>query len=353
MSESTTSLQSKQSFTPVFDRGAIYKFWFWTGVFFIFGELYVWLSWITGPNFVPTDPGSDPISQFEMFFAYVYQIGVPLLALACIWFWIIKPWRREGKMTTDGMLAICMAAIVIWDPTYNYASTALFYNSHYINFGSWTMGSMPGWISPKGNLLPEPIVVTVPGYLALVYGQAVFVCWALRKFKQRFPATGMFSLIFIIIASLTIIDSLIEISLIRTGVYAYPAGIEGFTLFFGETYQFPLNEGLFFGGFGVGATAILMFFRNDKGETFVEQGLQQSRYSPAAKQWIKFSALFGYVHLTFFLFYFIPMNWFTLHADRFPEGYPSYMENGMCVYGMEENQCPGPGIFMPRPDPAL
>jgi hypothetical protein len=37
----------------------------------------------------------------------------------------------------------------------------------------------------------------------------------------------------------------------------------------------------------------------------------------------------------------------TLNADAFPDGYPSYMTNGMCVYGITRDQCPGPMYHQP------
>jgi hypothetical protein len=45
----------------------------------------------------------------------------------------------------------------------------------------------------------------------------------------------------------------------------------------------------------------------------------------------------------------IPMQWLGLHSGPFPRGYPSYMTNGLCAYGVHGDECPGPGVFMPRP----
>lgn len=45
----------------------------------------------------------------------------------------------------------------------------------------------------------------------------------------------------------------------------------------------------------------------------------------------------------------IPMQWYGMHSDPFPKGYPSYMVNGLCAYGPNADQCPEPGVMMPRP----
>jgi hypothetical protein len=89
--------------------------------------------------------------------------------------------------------------------------------------------------------------------------------------------------------------------------------------------------------------------RDDRGHTFVERGIDKLRVGAVARQWIKFLALFAYVHVSMFLVFTVPMQWFATHSDAFPAGYPSYMINGLCAYGPNQDQCPGPGVMMPRP----
>ncbi|HEX5806677.1 MAG TPA: spirocyclase AveC family protein, partial [Macromonas sp.] len=234
-------------------------------------------------------------------------------------------------------------------PCMNYTSTTLIYNAHLVNFGAWTLGSWPGWTSPAGNVLPEPIILTGSGYLALVITQAFIMLWLLRKAKARWPGMGWMAALACIIVGITIGDSLLEMALIRTGVYAYPGGIREITLFAGETYQFPMSEGFLFGGLAIGSITALMYFRDDKGQTWVEKGLERTGYSAAGKQWVKFFAIYGYIHMAFFVLYMVPNQWLATHSDPFPEGYPPYMINGMCVAGDQHNECPGPGVSMPRP----
>jgi Spirocyclase AveC-like len=137
--------------------------------------------------------------------------------------------------------------------------------------------------------------------------------------------------------------------LIRTGVYMYPGGIRGVSLFAGETYQFPLTEGFFFGGLGVGSLAALKHFKDDRGYTFVERGVERLGLSVARQTLLRFLAIFGFFHAAFLLLYGVPNQWLATHSDPFPQGYPSYLLNGMCVYGANGDQCPGPGVLMPRP----
>ncbi|NIB38861.1 spirocyclase AveC family protein [Pseudomaricurvus alkylphenolicus] len=324
-------------------------FWAWAGAIILVLELNIWGNWIFGPNFTPTDPGPDPISELELWYLYGIQALSVLFWFYAVWAWILKPSMQEGKLTTDAMLAICCWTMWIWDPSMNYNTTTVLYNSYAVNMGSWTLGSWPGWTSPAGNLLPEPILVLATGYLCWVYLMVVFPCFLLKKVKARYPNLGFVPMLALLIAGVMLTDLVVEVLILRTGVYAYPGGIREVTLFAGETYQFPLTEMLTFGG-AVAVVAALRFFKNDKGETFVDRGLDSLNIGQFCQQWIKFLGLFGFTHTAFFLVFFVPNMWFATHSDPWPEGYPSYMINGMCKYGDDRNQCPGPGISIPRPE---
>lgn len=323
--------------------------WAGIGATFIAFEVFVLLRWVLGPNFTPTPPGPDQISSGMQAFYVAVQIAVSVAAVGCLYFWVVRPWRREGRLTTDGMLALSGMMIFFWDMCMNYTSVSLLYNSKLVNFGAWANGSWPTWISPNANNLPEPIFVTIPGYTALVFSQVVFVLWLLRKAKARWPGMGVLGVVATIFVGLTIVDTIIETLLLRTGLYAYPGAIRAITLFAGQTYQLPLSETVLFGGLGLGAIAMLSYFRDDRGQTFVERGLDTLKIGARGKQLVKFCAIFGAVHAAFLVLYMVPQQWFALHSDTFPEGYKSYQINDMCASGADGKTCPGPGVPMPRP----
>lgn len=324
-------------------------FWATVGGLILLFQLYVLGKWVTGPYFVATDPGPDPLPDWQRNYFIAMQIVVPAATLWMLWQWLIKPWRREGSITTDGRLIAAFSMVFFWDMGMNYSSTVLYYNAHLFNRGSWNLGAWPFWFSPNANALPEPILVAIPGYTCMVFAQALFICWLLRKVKARYPQIGFAGVVAFIVLGLTVVDTVIEIFLIRTGIYAYPGAIHAVTLFAGETYQFPLTEGFLFGGLGIGATALLSFYRDDTGKTWAERGIEHLRLGNAGKQWLRFFAVFGFIHFFFFTLYTLPNQFISLNTDPFPEGYPSYLENGMCVYGVDGNECPGPGVVMPRP----
>jgi hypothetical protein len=326
--------------------------WAGVGAGLLAFELYVLARWLTGPNLVPTDPGPDRISAGTQTFFLVLQVAVPAAALIAMWFWVIRPWRREGRLTVDGMLVLAGAMLFFWDMSLNYTTTGLLYNSHFVNFGAWANGAWPSWISPNGNRLPEPIFICQPGYTSMVFAQVMLILYLMRKIKARRPTLGPVSALCIMMVGLVVIDTIIESILLRIGIYAYPHGIRWLSLFSGQTYQLPMTEPIFFGGLGLGAIAALSYFRNDRGQTIAELGAGALKVGRSTQSFIRLLAVFGVVHTAFAVLYFLPCQWLATHGDKFPDGYPSYMINKMCDYrGTDPSlpPCPGPGIAMPRP----
>ncbi|MHB8694715.1 MAG: spirocyclase AveC family protein [Solirubrobacteraceae bacterium] len=326
-------------------------------------EVFVLARWLLGANFTATKPGPDGISGATHALYVAIQIAVPLAMLVVLYVFVISPWRRDGRIGTDGMLAISAGCLFFWDMNMNYTSVSLLYNSRLLNMGAWANGAFPGWTSPNGNLLPEPLLVCLPGYACMCFTQVVLMLAILRRIKRRWPGLGTLGTLATIVVGLTIIDTIIETILLRIGVYAYPGGIRAITLYAGHTYQLPMSEPFFFAGLGLGSVAALSHFRDDNGRTLVERGLERVGVAGKQRQAVKFLAIFAAVHLAFIVFYFVPNQWLATHAGPFPKGYKSYMINGMCDYpggravsqtrGVSGVPCAGPGVAIPRPKSTL
>jgi uncharacterized membrane protein len=322
--------------------------WAWLGGLIAAFMLYVMARWVLTGKAVPTPPGPDKLPYLTAEFIYWVQWVAMLAGAAAFSIFVIRPRVREGKMSTEGMLYICWLTLFFQDPMMNYTSATLLYNAYMVNLGTWTLGSMPGWTSPHGNNLPEPLLLIITGYTIIGYSLCFPVLALLKKIKAWRPRTTKVGLAVIGILILIALDTFFESLLLRTGVYAYAGGIRAITLFAGQTYQFPMSEGLCYGGLTIGATLVLLLFRDDNGQTFVERGLERLQLGRTSRQWLKFLALFGYVQFSMFIVFTIPMQWLATHSGPFPAGYPSYMINGLCTYGVHADQCPGPSVLMPR-----
>jgi hypothetical protein len=162
---------------------------FFGGVLLIF-QLYVWTKWVTGPYFVEVPAGpSDPPTFMKM-------LLLAQSAFTCIWFpvsiyyFLIRPWRQERRITTDGLLLLSFGLMCFQDPLLNYTNTWETYNSWLFNRGSWTQG-IPGWHSwaTPGHMVPEPMLIILPGYSGVLLC-TMAVCWFMRFVKTRRPDIG-------------------------------------------------------------------------------------------------------------------------------------------------------------------
>lgn len=312
-------------------------------------QLYVVIRWLTGPYFerVPTGP-SDPPMYMKiplMANAIVLWIGLPF----ALWYFIIRPWRRERRITLDGMLLVSMGLMFFQDPILNYFNTWCTYNTWLFNRGSWAP-YIPGWVSPEelGRQVAEPLLTNVPGYAWGVLVITITGCWIMRKIKARWPNISNLRLILVTYALAFVFDFVMEaLVLLPSGLYTYPGAIQSLSFNAGTYYQWPVYEGLMWGGVQA-ALCCLRYFTDDRGRTVVERGLDNVRGGFVKQQFTRFLAIFAGVSACFFIFYNIPAVWLGMHADPWPEDHQkrSYFNGGICGDGTDI-PCPNPVLPIP------
>lgn len=312
-------------------------------------QLYVWIRWITGPYFERVASGPDDPPMYmkvplvaNAVFAW---IGLPF----AVWWFIIRPWRRERRITLDGMLMVSMGLMFFQDPLLNYLNTWCTYNTWMPNRGSWS-SNIPGWVSPEvpGHQVVEPLLTNVPGYS---FGNLLIVmlgCWVMRRIKARWPDVGNAPLIALAFAFNILLDFVMEgLIFLPIGFYVYPGAIRAVSINAGTYYQWPIYEGLMWGGV-LTALCCLRFFTDDRGRTVAERGLDHVRGGFAKAQLTRFLAIFAAVSACFFFFYNLPAQWIGMHADPWPVDVQkrSYLNGGICGDGTDQ-PCPNPVLPMP------
>jgi hypothetical protein len=139
--------------------------WAWGGGLLLVFQLWVWAKWILGPYTTPVPPGpSDPPTAMKVVLTVwtgVIVAGWPV----AVYYFLVKPWRRERRITTDGMLLLAFTFLFFQDPLLNYLNTWCTYNSWLWNRGSWVQ-DIPGWVSwgKPGAMMPEPLLMNGFGY---------------------------------------------------------------------------------------------------------------------------------------------------------------------------------------------
>ena len=307
--------------------------WAAIGAGFLLLVAYIWGSWILSPDFKPAPMGSDPVPENMKLALNAMQIGMTLVGLFTLWHFVARPLLNGRGFTADAMLVINSFLLYWTDPMVNYANHTLFYNGYAFNMGNWG-NFIPGWSYPNEQNIAEPLLWMGWFYVTFVLYVAMFGCWALRQFQLRFPQRNLGWGLAALFLAICVFDLAIEVGIFEgLGFATYSGVIGSMSLFPGTVHQVPLYEGPIIAFVCIGFTC-LRFFKDDKGLTFVERGLDRLQWSATNKKWLSFLALAGFLQFFFTFGYYLPYNLFSLHADTSPS-LPSYMRTGICGEGTQ------------------
>lgn len=317
------------------------------GILFTVFEAYVIISWITGPNFEPTPVGPSPVPTYmKVGLTGLTVIGI-ILWFFCLWKLLIQPWRREGHITLDGMFTICFILVYWMDPYGNILVPQFTYNAWLTNQGSW-LNDTPGVVMANGHMIPEPYLLTGPLYLWCIFGVVVIANKLMKRAENRFPRMGTFGLISLTIGCFIVWDLFWELTFIRIGYWTYPTMPEFGAIFGDSWYRIHLTEPVCWGT-AWALFACLRYFKNDKGQTLAERGIEKVEAGQKTKSTMRFFALYGVVQIIFVLAYIIPTNAVAINGDTWPEDTlkRSYFTNFICGDGTDYT-CPGQGTPIHR-----
>ncbi|WP_067893435.1 spirocyclase AveC family protein [Nocardia vaccinii] len=325
------------------------QIWATAGGLLLALQVYVWVRWIAGPYFhrVPGGPTAPPMymKAFLTMNAVLMCVALPV----AIWWFLVRPWLRERRITLDGILLVSMGLMFFQDPLLNYFNTWCTYNTWLFNRGSWS-SDIPGWVSPErpGHQVSEPLLINAPGYAAGVLVITIFGCWVMRGIKSRWPNITNLRLILATYAFTFLLDFVMEACfMLPFGLYTYPGAIRSVSFSAGTYHQWPMYEGLMWGAVQAGLCC-LRYFTDDRGRTVVEHGLDRVGGGFARQQFARFLAVFAAVSACFFFFYNVPAQWVGMHADPWPADHlkRSYFNGGICGAGTD-TPCPDPVLPVP------
>ena len=267
-----------------------------------------------------------------------------------LWYWVIKPWRANGRITVDGILFFVFLTLAWQDSFCNYAQIAFTYNSAVINLGAWNT-QLPTWVSPQANLVAEPLLF-LPGYAGFFLPLVKAVVWGMSRARARWPNLGSVGLIAGTFAVAVLIDLfVIDGPALLAGVWAYPADF-GLVLFKGTRLQLPMHEVFVVAAF-ITAFASIRFFTNDRGETIAERGIADVARPGWRRETVRFLAFAGIFNVVFIVTADLPYQVVDMNQGAWPAEVvsKSYMMDGICGPGTTY-ECPGPNIPIPRRDSA-
>jgi hypothetical protein len=325
--------------------------WAGAGALMLIGIAYIMIRWITGPYFESVDPGVTDVPQAQSTALLLVQILGTAGAVWCLWHFLVKPWRRDGRPTSEGLLALVYGTLYVQDPVSLSNGYWFTYNAEMFNRGSWAP-YLPFFNQPAGepgSMLAEPIFGMGSGY---VYFWIIGVAVALKTLafvKARFPRTGVVGALAASYVSCVVFDIVLEGFIwMKTGFYHY-GGAPGPKLFSGAT-GYPIIEGLLI-GFLLTPFALLRYYKDDKGLTVVERGVENLRVGSKTKVALRFLALVAVCQGIYFFCY----NVYAVQIGSNQKAWPadvqkrSYFLNGVCGEGTNR-MCYGRGVPNPRSD---
>lgn len=322
------------------------KVWATLGALILGFEIWVVAQWITGPYFTPVLTGPTPIPGWMLIALRAQEAVMVCSAVYAVWRFVLTPLRRDGRMSNDGLM--CLGILVFgWflDPVSIYGGPAITYNAYLYNMGSW-LHHVPGVLSQgsPGRQLPEPILWGGGIYLGVIFLVTALGAGLMRKMKERFPGLTPIGLFFSVFPILFLIDAVLEgLILVPLGAYTY-AGTPGPAINADTYYKFPFFEALTWGLLWT-AWSSLLYYKDDKGLTFVERGVDELKLPQPVKTFMRFLAIGAFIWIAYVVLYIIPWFWIEQRMSEYPEDIQqrSYFLNGMCGEGTTFS-CPGPSV---------
>lgn len=324
--------------------------WALLGVLFLVIEGVSLGGWVLYGDAKSTSPGPSPVPDWMRFTIGTVEVIAPIVGVVFIYLFMIRPWRREGHITTDGLLMIGFLTIFWQDPMANCFQTWFVWNPQWVNLGSWTT-HVPGWLSPGANRGIWPLLYGPPGYIFGVFGAAVLGCAVMRKSRARWPTMGNLGIVMICYAMFVALDLGMDFVGLFAGFYTFPGGIEWLTLFHGHYYQLPIYHVLLAALWWL-AFACFRFFRDSEDRLVVERGIERTGLTGWKRSGLKLLAIIAALNLGSMI-YNVPASISGLYASPWPKEITdvSYRNGGMCGPGTSY-ACPGPGVPIPRRDSA-
>jgi hypothetical protein len=325
---------SEQPFDQVFSILPV-RLWAAVGSVYFAFWLYVFVRWVVSSDFHRTPTGDDHASTWMRVGIHSLDILSPLVAVACIYVFIVKPWRRERRLGANGFLLIACFGLYPMDVLFFYIQPYFLYNAYHLNFGSW-LNEVPGALTPNGHSIAEPLLAWGAGYGWAMILPALLGCWLIRKLMAR--GMGRLAVVVIVWAFFSLFTGVDVLFGLALRSYSWVGTVKTLTVFAGHWYQYPLYEPALMGVFWTALTFIA-FTRDPKGHTVAERGVDDIRGSKTKRGVVRLLALQGFLAVCYLFLFILPTQLFTMNADSWPRDLPSYFQNGICGAGTHYS-CP-------------
>ena len=313
------------------------------GLLIVGYALWTWGAWLAD--------GPRPVTEFRdlnsptLWVARGYEAAMVITAITVLVV-VIRGCLRQRRMTFDAMMIVAGFFTLFWDPMVNWMQPNFFYSSQWINLNTW-VSYAPFVVNPTAGQMPQPMV-----FIGLIYPFgwvpfAMLLNAGMAAVKRRRPMLSHARLIGLTYLGALGLCMALEAPMFLMNLWGLPGAPAALALF-DDDHRFAWAEYV--------TTAIVFttvaavrFFKNDKGQTLPERGLDG--LGAARRAIIATLASIALFAMSMWVLILVQLP-AGLHASPYPQGYPDHMINNLCDVkpGMhtEYGPCPGsPGFRMP------
>ena len=305
-------------------------FWATLGSAFLAVQVYVYSAWVRSDAFRPTERGPDPIPDYSRWAMTIYEVlSLVTLAFALIWF--VRGLRKTRHLDSTRLMMIGWLSAYWLDPFLNFLRPMFTYNAYAINYGCWCE-FIPGWQTPNGSRIAEPLLIDGPAYFYSFAGTALIGLAMMRKAKASFPKLGIVGLTLAGFIGVWISMGLLDIVATRYLHFdAWPGAFQHLSFWGGNFYQFPIYEFILFPSTFI-ACAFLLMNADERGYTAIERGIENFSSSPWLGTVLRILAYIAFCNLLN-LAYTSAMGVHALYVDAWPSDMPSWLSNEQTPIG--------------------
>jgi Spirocyclase AveC-like len=236
----------------------------------------------------------------EPLFGYTHWLGLlqifTIITMVIIIAVYVVAWRRHPRHPV--LLMGIVTTLIVWqDPIMNWSPYAV-YNPQLWHWPEdWPLVSLSPTV--------EPFLVI--GYIMFYLAPYFPAIWILRRIQARRPVDSfvwrhpLISLALIILPIGIVFDAMLEITLVRTGLYIYSQVIPFGSIFAGQTYQFPLIWETVMVTFVMIPAGVLLY-RDDTGRTVAEKLAQRLRIFAGRPTLGMFVVMFVIINVAYFAY---------------------------------------------------
>jgi hypothetical protein len=258
----------------------------------------------------------------------------------------VRQCRREGRLTFDAMYLICGMTMFWSDLGVNLFGPAYLMSSNFVNLNN-PLGHTPGMTNPDIGRAPDPILFTICLESAGILAGMMLLCVIARRIKARNPNLSTAQLLLRLLGIGLLLDLAIEGPIIALGLWTYPAP-SWMSVGFGNGLKFPAAE-MLSGAMVFLFLGLVRFFKDDKGRTIVERGIDH--IPPRRRAAMSLLALYAVTQIVAWG----PSTWIDIAYVPFEQQWPktpAHLVNDACdapgITGTRFGPCPGsPGYRIP------